>query len=77
MENKTVQVCFHAESDKSYGVLVDLRFDETGHNFAANRLEWFPKSNCTLEKKEVVGGRDEYFLTAPEWLLKSKKIAYR
>ncbi len=77
MSNKTVQVSFHAESDKSYGVLVDLRFDEKGYNYAASRLEWFPKSICSLEKKEVEGNRPEYFLTAPEWILKQKKVEYK
>lgn len=76
MTNKKVQVSFHAESDKSYGVLVDLTFDENGHNYAASRLEWFPKSSCTLEKKEVPDNRPIYFLTAPEWLLKTKKVKY-
>lgn len=76
-ENKTVQVSFHADSEKSIGVLVDLTFDETGHNYAASRLEWFPKSICILEKREVEGNRDEYFLTAPEWILKQKKVEYK
>lgn len=76
MEYKTVQVSFHAETEKSYAVLVDLHFDETGHNYAASRVEWFPKSNCTLEKKEVDGKLPKYFLTAPEWLLKARKVNY-
>lgn len=75
-EEKTVQVWFHAESEKSIGVLVELRFDESGHNYAANRLEWFPKSICTLEKKDVEGGIPVYFLKAPEWILKNKKVNY-
>lgn len=74
---KTVQVSFHAESEKSIGVLVDLTFDENGHNFAASRLEWFPKSSCVLEKKHIEYNRPIYFLTAPEWLLKAKKVKYK
>ncbi len=75
-KNKTVQVSFHAESEKSIGVLVDLTFDSDGHNFAASRLEWFPKSSCSIEKKEIEGQRPIYFLTAPEWLLKAKNVKY-
>lgn len=74
-----VQVSNHAESDKSYGVLVDLRFDEKGICFAASRLEWFPKSLCSLEKVESPDSTKllpTYFLTAPEWLLDKKNVKY-
>lgn len=76
MKNKTVQVSFHTETEKSYAVLVDLHFDESGHNYAASRVELFPKSSCSLEKEEVEGKRTKYFLTAPEWLLKDRKVNY-
>jgi len=75
-DNLRIQVSFHAESESSYGVLVDLHFDSLGRNTSASRLEWFPKSKCTLEKVENVGWRDSYFLTAPKWLLDKKNVKY-
>ena len=74
--NKTVQVYLHAETEKSIGVLVDLKLDPNGVIDCASRLEWFPKSNCSLEKKEVEGKLPAYFLTAPEWILKNKKVKF-
>lgn len=77
MENKyTVRVGFHSETTKSFGVLVDVHIDKETGNYSASRLEWFPKSRCELEKKEVKGHVLAYFLTAPEWLLKQKKVNY-
>ena len=72
----TVRVSFHGESDKSYGVLVDLIINKETNGYSASRLEWFPKSLCEIEKKEVAGIISEYHLTAPEWLLKSKNVKY-
>lgn len=75
--NVTVQVSFHAESEKSIGCLVDLLFDPEGNYSSGSRLEWFPKSHCTIEKKEVEGKLPAYFLTAPEWVLKSRNVKYK
>lgn len=78
-DNKVrVQVSGPVESKngKSIGVLVDLIFDEKGKYNSASRLEWFPKSLCELEKKEITGSLPDYFLTAPEWLLKTKNVKY-
>lgn len=75
----TVQVSFHAESEKSIGVLVDLHFDENEINTSASRLEWFPKSICSLEKTESPDPNKflpTYFLTAPQWLLDKKNVKY-
>lgn len=71
-----VRVGNHADSDKSIGLLVDVRIDPDTGGYSASRLEWFPKSLCTLEKNEVEGKLTEYYLTAPEWLLKQKKVNY-
>jgi hypothetical protein len=76
MANHRVRVGNHGENDKSIGCLVDFFFDEKGHNHSASRLEWFPKSLCTLERIEVEGHFPEYYLTAPEWLLKTKNVKY-
>lgn len=63
-------------TEKSIGVLVDvIVIPETNH-YSASRLEWFPKSICTLEKIEIENKLTEYYLTAPEWLLKEKKVKY-
>lgn len=72
-----VQVSYSRESETSYGVLVDLTFDDKGRNNSAMRLEWFPKSICQLEKLEVPDYFPAFFLTAPEWLLKQKKVKYK
>lgn len=64
------------ESEKSFGVLVDLTFDEKGRCNSAMRLEWFPKSLCTVEEVKVYEWLPAYFLTAPEWLLDKKNVKY-
>ena len=78
MKNKffKVRVGFHAESDKSYGVLVDVHVDAETKDYSAGRLEWFPKSLCEVEEEEIHGHVPAYYLTAPEWLLKTKKVKY-
>ncbi len=75
-EKIKVEVSFHALSDKSIGVLVDLRFDEHGNKMAASRLEWFPKSQCVLSRVETPGLMSKYFLYAPKWLLDNKNVKY-
>jgi hypothetical protein len=76
MPNYKVRVSYHAETTKSYGVLVDFHEEpDTGGHYAS-RLEWFPISLCELEKKEISGKLPEYYLTAPEWLLKLKNVKY-
>lgn len=82
----TVQVSGIRDSDKSksIGCLVDLRFNEdTGNVSSASRLEWFPKSLCSLEEVEYEHDHfgktvmaKKWFLTAPEWLLIDKKVKY-
>ncbi len=67
-----VRVTYHAESEKSIGVLVDLLFDENGRNTSASNLKWFPKSLCSVERIEPVDPKKElpsYFLTAPKWII--------
>lgn len=74
-----VQVSYKSQSDKSYAALVDLIFDEKGRNTSGSRLEWFPKSVCTLEKIEPEDPSKEhpsYFITAPKWLLDKLKVKY-
>jgi len=73
---KTVQVYLHVETEKSIVVLVDLILSPEGIIDCASRLEWFPTSICSLVKKEEKGKLPAYFLTAPEWLLKAKKVKY-
>lgn len=75
MADIRVRVGHWADGEKSHGLLVDFFFDEKG-NHSASRLEWFPKSICTLEKVEVKNHFPEYYLTAPEWILKQKKVKY-
>lgn len=77
----TVQVSGVCESQKSFGCLVDLLFDEQGYNTSASRQEWFPKSMCSLEEvefqKDHFGKQitcKKWFLTAPKWMLDNKKI---
>lgn len=72
-----VQVEMSRESENSYGVLVDVIFDDKGRLSSAMRLEWFPKSHCELEKIEVPNYLDSYFLVAPEWLLKKNNVKYK
>ena len=70
-----VQVSAVRESEKSYGCLVDLVFDATGKNTSASRLEWFPKSQCSIEKI-ASEPFPEYYLTAPKWILDKKNVKY-
>ena len=68
----TVQVSSPIESEKTFGVLVDLIFDENGKNTSASRLKWFPKSICSIEKIEPIDSTKDlptYFLTAPKWIV--------
>ena len=76
MADIRVRVSNHAENEKSFGVLVDLIIIPEKNHYSASRLEWFPKSICTLEKVEVENNHPEYYLTAPEWILKQKKVKY-
>jgi hypothetical protein len=77
MESKyKVRVGYHGESKKCYGLLVDVIIDPKTQDYSASRLEWFPKSLCEVEKKEIPGHVPAYFLTAPEWLLKNKNVNY-
>lgn len=71
-----VQVSYSRESEKSFGLLVDLTFNDKGRCVAASRLEWFAMSLCELEKVEVPNQLAEYYLTAPKWLLDNKKVKY-
>lgn len=64
-----VEVSLHAESEKSWAVLVDIHSPTS-----ASRKEWFPKSLCSLEKHPTNIHR--YFLTAPEWLLAEKNVKF-
>jgi len=76
MADIRVRVGYWAESDKSYSLLVDVFYDDKGKYTGAGRAEWFPKSVCTLEKVEIKNHLPEYYLTAPEWILKQKKVKY-
>ena len=75
IETARVQVSAPRESEKSYGCLVEMYFDANGKNTGAGRLEWFPKSHCSIEKipNEPF---PEYYLTAPKWLLDKKNVKY-
>lgn len=75
MANHRVRVGNYGESDKSFGCLVDFFYCKKG-NHSASRLEWFPKSLCTLERIEVEGHFPEFYLAAPEWLLLLKKVKF-
>jgi len=75
MPDLKLRVGYHAESEKSFGVLVDVTLGPMLNDYAASRLEWFPKSLCSIEKKEVENGIPEYYLTAPDWLLKTKNVS--
>jgi hypothetical protein len=76
LKKYTVRVGFHAESEKSIGILADVIINPETGGYSASRLEWFPKSLCEIEKKEIPGKLPEYYLTAPEWLLKDKKVNF-
>ncbi|MBC7845538.1 MAG: hypothetical protein H7Y10_03500 [Flavobacterium sp.] len=75
MADFRVRVGHYGESDKAFGVLVDFFLDPKG-NHSASRLEWFPKSVSSLERVEVENHFPEFYLTAPEWLLKKNKVKY-
>lgn len=75
MPDQKVRVGFHANSDKSIGVLVDVILGPKENDYAASRLEWFPKSLCSIEKIENENQLPKYYLTAPEWLLKTKNVS--
>lgn len=79
-----VQVTSARESEKSYGCLVDLKFDKKENNTSASRLVWFPKSLCTYEvvdfERDWFGKTiidKKYFMTAPKWFLDTKEITYK
>jgi hypothetical protein len=68
----TIQVSSPRESENSFGVLVDLFFNENGLNTSASNLKWFPKSLCSIEKVEPIDIKKNlptFFLTAPKWLV--------
>lgn len=71
-----VQVLYSRESEKSYGLIVDLNFNDKGRCVGGSRLEWFAKSECELEIIEFTYRLNEYYLTAPKWLLDKKKVKY-
>lgn len=75
MADFRVRVGHYGDSEKSFGCLVDFFYCDKG-NHSASRLVWFPKSLCTLERIEVEGHFPEFYLTAPEWLLKTNKVKY-
>lgn len=76
MPDFKVRVGSPVYSEKSIGVLVDvIVIPETNH-YSASRLEWFPKSLCDIEEVKAENRLTEYYLTAPEWLLKEKKVKY-
>ena len=79
-----IRVDYNRESEKSYGCLVDLEFDEDGNFKFGMTLVWFPKSICSYEVLEYE--RDwfgktiidkKYFITAPKWFLDKNKIKYQ
>lgn len=79
-----VQVGSARESEKSYGCLVDLNFNEQGINTSASRLVWFPKSLCDYEvvefERDLFGKTiidKKYFMTAPKWFLDKNEIKYK
>jgi hypothetical protein len=70
-----VQVSSPRESENSIGVFVKLFFDDNGNYSSGTDLQWFPKSQCTLEKIESEDSTKQlpsYFLTAPKWLIDKK-----
>jgi hypothetical protein len=75
MPDRRVRVGFHADSEKSIGVLVDVKLGPKLNDYSASRLEWFPKSLCSIEKKEIENQIPQYYLTAPDWLLKTKNVS--
>jgi hypothetical protein len=76
MSNFKVRVGSPVYSEKSIGVLVDVIIIPEKNHYSASRLEWFPKSLCEIEEKRIENKLTEYYLTAPEWLLKEKKVKY-
>ena len=68
----TILVSTPRERENSFGVLVDLVFNENGLNTSASNLKWFPKSLCSIEKVEPIDIKKNlptFFLTAPKWLV--------
>ena len=68
----TIQVTSPRESEKSFGVFVDLVFNEDGLNTSASNLKWFPKSLCSIEEVKPIDIKKNlptFFLTAPKWLI--------
>jgi hypothetical protein len=74
-----VQVDGVVISEKCYGALVDLLFNDKGMCYASSRLVWFPKSICVYELKEKKDGEsfDSKFITAPKWFLDKNNINYK
>jgi hypothetical protein len=75
MSTSRVRVGFHGEGEKSIGVLVDIILGPKPNDYSASRLEWFPKSLCSIEKIEAENRIPEYYLTAPDWLLEKKNVS--
>lgn len=71
---KEVQISLWAESEKAYGGLVDLIFNEQGKYTSGSRLVWFPKKICKLREEKKEGEITSYFITAPLWLLEKNNI---
>lgn len=68
----TIQARYHSESEACIFALVNLTLDANGHCTAANGKCSFPKSICTIDKKE----NGDCFITAPTWFLDKQKIKY-
>lgn len=71
-------------TSKSYCCQVELVFDDKGNVISSDKLEWFPKSLCSLEEVEyemdVLGKnikKKKWYLTAPTWMLEQKNIKYK
>lgn len=76
MPNFKVRVGSPVYGEKSIGVLVDVIIIPETNHYSASRLEWFPKSLCKIDEVRAENRLTEYYLTAPEWLLKEKKVKY-
>lgn len=76
MPDFKVRVGSPVYSEKSIGALVDVIIIPETNHYSASRLEWFPKSLCDIEEVKAENRLTEYYLTAPEWLLKEKKVNY-
>jgi hypothetical protein len=79
----TIQVSSPRHSENSIGALVNLYFDEKGNCCSANRLVWFPKSECTLHEvsyqRSYFGkliDAKKYFIDAPKWFLDKNNIKH-